>query len=213
MAENLPKDINENLEAPSEALGISEKRFWKEKLTNNDFVRVYRRKGVANRTINKQVSLMFKKGFSVNDPELENLYYNMDFQKYLKYAYLNSLVSGFSLIYKQYDDELDYEDEVPSGAVPVGFFVVTRAWVYEDKYYNQEVRDYYIIQKADGTTIRVHESRIMRVQFNQDGVSLIEKAYDSLMVLDNTLWGMGQTMFRSGSGFPVLLVNPTQKHK
>ena len=71
-------------------------------------------------------------------------------------------------------------------------------------------RDYYLIYRADGTSFRVHESRIIRFSTDKTEMSMLEPAFNSLNVCDNVLWSSGQTMFRMGQGFPVITIdNPT----
>lgn len=203
---NLPANVDENLQSPSE-FTFEKAKFWKEDITNNDLLKLYKRKGIAFRTINKQTSLMFKNGFMTDDETANQIKENFNFDDYVKYAYKNSLISGISLIYVDYGENSgDYEQPVPSNAKALGYYVITKAWIKQDIYYNQQVYDYYEIYKADGSSFNVHKSRFIRVKSNEDEISKLLPAYDSLQVLDNVLWGVGQTMFRSGSGFPILKV-------
>jgi hypothetical protein len=210
MPKKLTQSVDTNLKSPDEYVVDASKQFWKSTLTNNDFLKMYRRKGVAFRTINKQISLMFKHGWTSDDATGVQIAETFTFDDYAKYAYQCALISGWSLIYKEYGDSDDYSSEAPANARASGYYVIPRAWVYEDRYTNQEVRDYYTLYRADGGTFTVHESRLIRVKANKDGISVLESAYDSLTVLDNVMWGIGQTMFRSGSGFPVLKIDKSQ---
>jgi len=205
--ESLPNNVNMNLPSPDELyMGVVKANFWKKTLTNNDFLQMYKRKGIAYRTINKQVQLMFKNGWNSEDQVAINIADEFEFDSYIKYAYKNALISKYALIYVDYGDisNKDYSIERPVNGKALGYYVITRAWIHRDIYEDQKVYDYYEIYQADGTTFRLHKSRVIRVQPEDCGK--IEPAYDSLMVLDNVLWGIGQTMFRSGSGFPVLSV-------
>jgi hypothetical protein len=193
---------------------VSPGRFWDNDITNEKLVRMYRRKGIAFRVINKENNLLFKNPFNSSNEEALRVRDTLKFDDYVQFAVKNAMVSGYSLIFKNFGDvatEMDYMRPAPANAVALNFYCVTRAWVREDKYHNKEVRDYYVIYRADGSSFRVHESRFIRVKSNADEVSRLEPAYDSIEVLDNVLWGIGQTMFRSGSGFPVLKVNEGTK--
>jgi hypothetical protein len=210
----LPVTTNALLTPPSFLMQVSPGRFWDNNITNEKLVRMYRRKGVAFRVINKETNLLFKNLFTSDNDEALRVRDSLEFTKYAQYAVKNAMVSGWSLIYKNYGDvqtENDYAKPASPNAIALDFYCVTRAWVHEDIYINQEVRDYYRIYRADGSSFRVHKSRFIRVQANEDEISRLEPAYDSIEVLDNVLWGIGQTMFRSGSGFPVLKVSEGTK--
>lgn len=205
MAKELPENTDTYLDSPSEYYTF-DKKFWVENPENKDFLRMYNRKGVVFRTINKETELMFKNGFSSDNQAAMQAYKDFDLFNILNYAYKNAAISGKVLIYVNYGDAGDYKDEPPANARAIGFYVLPYAWVYQDIYYNQQVYEHYEIYRADGTTFKIHKNRIIRFSYNDDEVGKILPAYDSLQVLDNVLWGTGQTMFRSGSGFPVVRV-------
>ena len=55
---------NVKFEAPSERISFFRKnQFWKRTLTNNDFLALYKRMGIANRVINKITNDMFDENF------------------------------------------------------------------------------------------------------------------------------------------------------
>jgi len=63
---------------------------------------------------------------------------------------------------------------------------------------------------------KVHFSRIIHVATRlldhaYEGQSVLEPIYDDLTVLRNIRWGMGQTMFRYGSGFPDIEIQGATK--
>lgn len=210
MAGNLPENTDYNLDSPSE-FEFFERKFWKEDITNNDFLRLYTRKGIVARTINKQVELMFKKGWSSSNKQALEISKENNFNSYARFSYLNALISGFCLIYVNYGDTSDYNQQPPQNVKAISYYVIPRAWVFRDIYYNQQVYETYEIYRADGTTFEVHKDRFIRVRANKLEISKILPAFDSLTVLDNIMWGMGQTMFRSGSGFPVLKIKDAAK--
>ena len=200
--------INTNLESPLEddLSKIRGKNFWKTTIEYKDMIYMYQRKGTAYRVINKENSLLFKNGFSIDNELAEQIRDKFELDEYVKCAQKYAEIGGWSLIYVDYgdvQDEPDYNTKAPTSE-PVGFFVISRGWVWEDIYRNQEEHDDYQLTKADGKIVHVHKSRMIRVRLNDEEVSRIQPAYDSLQVLDNVLWGIGQTMFRSGTGFPVM---------
>lgn len=211
---NLPETTNENLTSPGE-FKVAKTSYWKSEIENNDLLVVYKRTGVVTKTINKQISLMFKNGWDSDDDIALKISNNNNFNEFAKYAYLNALISGWSLIYVEYGDTemngVGLDNPAPENRPAIGYYVITRAWVKEDKYYDQEIRDYYTIYKSDGSSYHIHESRLIRVSSNKDEIGMIIPAYNSIEVLDNCMWGMGQTMFRSGSGFPVMELQDAEK--
>lgn len=61
----------------------------------------------------------------------------------------------------------------------------------------------YNVDRGGAKRLRVHYTRC--IEFNtRHAKSVLLPIYDMLIDLDNILWGMGQTMFRYGSGFPVI---------
>ena len=206
---NIQKTSDTTLDSPGEISVVSAK-FWKQDLDNNDFLSKYQRKGIVFRTIKDEVSLMFKNGWTSNDEKAVAISEEFDFDSYVKFAWKNALISGYSLIYVDYGDvmsETDYETDAPSNTNAISYYVLPRAWVSRDRYYNQEVHNNYEIYKNDGSSFKIHQSRIIRVRADPDEIGKIQAAFDSIDVLDNVLWGIGQTMYRSGSGFPVMKIN------
>ena len=76
----------------------------------------------------------------------------------------------------------------------------------------------YKIRVAEAKTVEVHHSRVIhfatRLLDNPwKGISVLEPVWDVLTCLWNELWGMGQTMHRYGSGFPVVTVKGVPRSK
>jgi hypothetical protein len=69
----------------------------------------------------------------------------------------------------------------------------------------------YKVKIAENEEVEVHFSRVIHfatrlLDHPWKGISVLEPVWDDLMVLRNIRWGMGQTMYRYGSGFPVVTV-------
>jgi len=69
----------------------------------------------------------------------------------------------------------------------------------------------YKVKISDTEEMEVHFSRVIhfatrKIQPGYKGISILEPVWDDLTVLRNIRWGMGQTMYRYGSGFPVVTV-------
>ncbi len=67
-----------------------------------------------------------------------------------------------------------------------------------------------------GTQEKLHYSRVIHVATRlldhaYKGMSVLEPVYDDLTVLRNIRWGLGQTLFRYGSGFPDITIEDAKK--
>jgi len=194
--------------------GVTKGNYWRDKLDNNDFLHIFSRNGLGRKLLTKFYLEMFKKGVGFNNSSYESINQEFGFEKIVSYAWLNSNISGYSLIYVGYSDIeniSDYNNPAPINTKPEYFYVIPRAWVNEDikqKGMNEDL-DFYSIYQENGGTFNIHKSRIIRVSVNDDEKSYYEPIFNSLEVADNILWGVGQTIWRSAQGFPVLTVeNP-----
>lgn len=76
---------------------------------------------------------------------------------------------------------------------------------------------YYRISRSGTIQTRVHFSRVIHfttrlLDHPYKGISVLEPVWDDLTNLRNIRWGMGQTMYRYGSGFPdIELQGATKK--
>jgi len=66
---------------------------------------------------------------------------------------------------------------------------------------------FYTLARTGISQARIHFLRVLHfatrlLTHPYRGISVLEPVYDDLTVLRNIRWGMGQTMFRYGSGFP-----------
>ena len=69
----------------------------------------------------------------------------------------------------------------------------------------------YKVKISDTEDVEIHFSRVIhfatrKIEPGYKGISVLEPVWDDLTVLRNIRWGMGQTMYRYGSGFPVVTV-------
>jgi len=75
---------------------------------------------------------------------------------------------------------------------------------------------YYTLARTGISQAKVHFSRVIHfatrlLTHQYKGISALQPVYDDLTVLRNIRWGMGQTMFRYGSGFPDVEVQGATK--
>ena len=69
----------------------------------------------------------------------------------------------------------------------------------------------YKVRIAERREVEVHCSRVIHLATRLldnpwKGMSVLEPVWDDLTVIRNIAWGMGQTLYRYGSGFPVVTV-------
>jgi len=69
----------------------------------------------------------------------------------------------------------------------------------------------YKVKISETEEVEIHFSRVIhfatrKIESGYRGISVLEPVWDDLTVLRNIRWGMGQTMYRYGSGFPVVTV-------
>ena len=76
----------------------------------------------------------------------------------------------------------------------------------------------YKIKITENKTVEVHHSRVIhfatrKIEHGYKGISVLEPVWDVITTLWNVIWGMGQTMYRYGSGFPVVTVKGATKEQ
>jgi transposase-like protein len=76
----------------------------------------------------------------------------------------------------------------------------------------------YKVRISDTEEEEIHHSRVIhfatrKLEPGYKGISVLEPVWDDLTVLRNIRWGMGQTMYRYGSGFPVVTVKGATKEQ
>lgn len=212
MPEKLQKEkVDTRLTAPSRlATFFADNQFWKRELTNNDFLRLYERGGLGFKVANKISNDLFDKGFETENEQMKRAIEEHKLNEVNWFAYLNAYVSKFCLVFIGYADGEDYEEEANTNARIGYFYVIPREWISQDRFHGQTIEDFYVIYRADGSTFRVHKSRVIRYSRNKNEISAFEPAYNALDASDNVLWSTGQTMWRVGQGFPFITIKDPQ---
>jgi len=75
---------------------------------------------------------------------------------------------------------------------------------------------YYTLRRDKAGQSKLHFSRVIHgatrlLDHPYKGMSVLEPVYDDLTVLRNIRWGLGQTLFRYGSGFPDVEVKGAKR--
>ncbi len=104
-------------------------------------------------------------------------------------------------------------DEAPEGARLMDMWAYPKPRIQRVDYYADEndprynTPEYFTVVRGPGNKpVKVHSSRVILLNL-RDGVSVLDPIFDDLTCLRNIRWGMAQTMYRYGSGFPVITVN------
>ncbi|MEM2104827.1 MAG: DUF1073 domain-containing protein [Candidatus Bathyarchaeia archaeon] len=125
---------------------------------------------------------------------------------------------GWSIIVLGYQDKgLTLKDPVlmPEKIVSLEAYAPTMITNVQVDKNRQSLRyglpETYKIRIAENEEVEVHYSRVIHfatrlLDHPWKGISVLEPVWDDLTVLRNIRWGMGQTMYRYGSGFPVVTV-------
>lgn len=76
----------------------------------------------------------------------------------------------------------------------------------------------YTVMRSESESVEVHHSRVIhfatrKLEPGYKGISVLEPVWDDLTNLRNIRWGMGQTMYRYGSGFPVVTIEGAGKEE
>jgi len=76
----------------------------------------------------------------------------------------------------------------------------------------------YTLYLSQGSPVKVHYTRVIHfatrlLSHPYAGLSTLAPVYDDITVLRNIRWGMGQTMFRYGSGFPDIEIQGADKKR
>jgi hypothetical protein len=99
---------------------------------------------------------------------------------------------------------------------PLQFSVQTSDEETEEKSERFGLPVLYTLARTGINQVKVHFSRVIHsatrlLTHPYKGISVLEPVYDDLTVLRNVRWGLGQTIFRYGSGFPDVEVQGATK--
>jgi len=173
---------------------------------------------------------VFKNWFELDDPRTEGKdeefdrkvqkrLREIDAPEQLRRALEWERLYGVSYIVGRFDDAKTIQDlmqEKPAGAKVEKIYAYKRSAVtavLKDENPNSDRYGeplLYNINRGEGyiaNRFYVHWSRVLKVQTTSDAVSVIDIIYDDQVSYRNIRWGLAQTIWRVGSGFPVLTLN------
>ena len=202
------QNIDIRLKSPQQKISaFANNQFWKRNLTNNDYLLLYNRQGIGFKALNKRANDLFDTNFNTKNQKMADAIEQYNLHNLNLFSYLNAQISGYCLIFIAYADGKNYSEKVAGNPGIDYFYSITITWIQQDKFYNNQINDYYEIYRADGSTFKIHETRVIRYARNPNELSAFKPAYNALFVCDNVLWSIGQAIFRVGQGFPHLKIN------
>jgi hypothetical protein len=206
--------------------GASSRADFGEPINEEDLLFAVQREPVAYRIVFQVAHDIFDNWFKAEDTA-EKPDANFDKQVQTVLAQLNAKsvftqmavferLFGWSIIVQGYADHgktLEAPVESPQEILdivaygPLQFSVQSSD---EDKNEESErfgLPNFYTLARTGISQAKTHFSRVLHfatrlLTHSYRGISVLEPVYDDLTVLRNIRWGMGQTMFRYGSGFP-----------
>lgn len=171
--------------------------------------------------------------FEVDDPETKDKKdpeLNLKIQKLLKQVNAKKVLTealeyertyGYSLIVGQFNDastQMDLAEPLKEDAQLLKIVAYPRTKVTsikKDRNINS-VRfgkpEIYYINRGTGydegsytvARMKVHYTRVIRMQTRTGAVSALDAIWDDLTTYRNERWALGQTLWRYGSGYPIL---------
>jgi hypothetical protein len=215
--------------------GASSHADFGEPINEEDLLFAVQREPVAYRIVFQVAHDIFDNWFKVEDTA-EKPDPNFDKQVQTVLAQLNAKsvftqmavferLFGWSIIVEGYADHgktLEAPVESPQeirdivAYSPLQSTVQTSGEDKEEKSQRFGLPIYYTLARTGINQVKVHFSRVvhfatMLLTHPYKGISVLEPVYDDLTVLRNVRWGLGQTIFRYGSGFPDVEVQGATK--
>lgn len=196
-------------------------------ITDSDREWAVTREPIAYRVTYMVADDVFDKWFTVDDPRTEGGDPDLDrkVQTELRRLEAKSSLSnalalertyGWSLVIGAFGDAsttADLSKPLREGSELVDLAVYPKARVTsiesekdpESPRFGEPV--IYNVDRGSGRRLRVHYTRTILIQTRPTGLSVLDPIWDDLTNLRNIRWGMGQTVYRYGSGFPVITLN------
>ena len=197
-----------------------------DKITDSDREWAAQREPVANRITCMVAADIFDNWFEIDDPRTagKDTKLNEKFQTVLSKFNAKTIFTdaaiyertlGYSLIVIGFSDaptEANLGDKKRRGAKISQLEVYDKTDVSSvKKNTNPDSEEYdqpavYTLNRGGGRQINVHQSRTIRLSTRLGEVSVLDPIWDDLTCLRNIRWGMAQTLYRYGSGFPVITI-------
>lgn len=204
-------------------------------LNEVDLLFAVRREPVANRIVFQVAHDVFDNWFRVEEiSEKPDAGFDGEVQRSLSALNAKAVFTQFAVYERLFGwaiialSYLDYA-QGPEAAVsdPKGVFEV---FAYSSLHFSVQSSDedkdpkssrfglpiYYTLRRDSAGQTKLHFTRVIHgatrlLDHPYKGMSVLEPVYDDLTVLRNIRWGLGQTLFRYGSGFPDVEVKGAKR--
>lgn len=230
------------VESSTETVGIrgagetSQAKFG-QAISLQDLIFAVKREPVAHRVVFQVAHDIFDKWFTVEevaekpDPDFDKLVQyalsDLDAKSVFTQMAVFERLAGWAIIVigyvdhgKTLADPVKTPVEIRELAAYMGDLQVTVQATDEDRDLKSSrfgLPIHYTVNRSGAEQQKIHYTRVIPsatrlLNHPYKGTSVLEPIYDDLTVLRNVRWGMGQTMFRYGSGFPdIELQGATKK--
>jgi len=221
----LALDQGDSIRVPQ--IGTAQGAGFGDSITDSDREWAITREPVAYRVTYMVADDVFDKWFTVDDPRTEGGDPDLDrkiqtemrrleAQSRLSNALALERTYGWSLVIGAFNDAsttADLSNPLREDSELVDLAVYPKAKVTsierekdpESQRFGEPV--IYNVDRGSGRRLRVHYTRTIHIQTRPTGLSVLDPIWDDLTNLRNIRWGMGQTIYRYGSGFPVITLN------
>jgi phage-related protein (TIGR01555 family) len=200
----------------------TKKSLYPAKILQSDRDMLYNRLGMVKKYIQKVSKDLLGNWHTLetNNETIRKILEEFVVNKHLVYkltqAHQLAMKDGYSLIYLGFNDTQNIESPVNyTKASDIELIQVYPKSSCEIKRKHGKI-DHYTIsgfnKKDSRAKLKIHPSRILRWVHEEhpthpEGVSQIDHNFNALMSYMNAIWGLGQTMVRYGSGYPILYMD------
>ncbi|MDQ1279636.1 MAG: hypothetical protein QG670_898 [Thermoproteota archaeon] len=205
-----------------------------QKITFQDIDFAIRREPVAYRIVVPVASDVFNKWFTIDNDEtkepdpkldkaLQNVLSSLKARSIFTLASAYERAYGWSIIVLGYDDfteDLSEPVKNPKDILELAAYSPKQISGIDDVTDRSDLRygfpeTYHVMQNYT-RQIHIHFSRVIHLATRlwdhpYRGISALEPVYDDITILRNMRWGLGQTIYRYGSGFPDITLNGANK--
>ena len=186
-------------------------KYWNTNISDQQFIDLYNFNGIATRATDKYVGDLTSDKYELKDQQLQKLREDLEIDEKINYATERAFIVGVSFIYMGFADGAEISDPVSNSIVADFLQVIPKSWfeLDEEDQPKLNVDGQYKINLKGGSSILVHESRLIEISLRKDKKSSLMPAFRSLTVTDNNLWSMGQSFYRNAAGLThVKITNP-----
>lgn len=189
-------------------------QFWNDYHEIDDYNNVFRFDGLARKGASKFIDDLSSYLYTTNNTNFEQLRENeVDFDNKLNEATTEAYVGGVGMLYLAFRDNQDL-DQPATPMVPDFLQSIPSRQIERDV--NKKAKfenDLYTIIQDDGTSIKIHKSRVLLVCINKHQRSELEKCMRALDSLSSIAWANAQSFWRMAAGITHLKIQEPEMIK